>query len=150
MAFPGATERSARATIQACSTLPGTSLPPSGSERSLALHPAAAAPMLGWLRALLAYGWSPTRPDAKGNTPLHFCAAFGHRPAAEILLLAGADPRAVNLQGMNPKLYAREANATPARHTLHTLDLLASWTEKLELAETVNGPCPPDLARGSL
>ena len=57
------------------------------------------------LRRLLAAGADPNRADRTGNTALHVAAKILARPRVLDLLRAGADPRAVNQQGLTFQRY---------------------------------------------
>jgi ankyrin repeat protein len=52
----------------------------------------------GMIRRLLARGMDPNRPDWLGRTFLHFCAANGDRANAAVLVKAGADINARDLE----------------------------------------------------
>jgi ankyrin repeat protein len=58
------------------------------------------------LKALLQRGADPTVTlkalGSEGSTPLHFAMLFERKAHAELLLQYGADPNAVNANGMTP------------------------------------------------
>ena len=58
------------------------------------LYLAAAHPEL--VALLLGHGAEPNRATPRGETPLSFCASWGHLASAELLLAAGADPNHVD------------------------------------------------------
>jgi ankyrin repeat protein len=58
------------------------------------------------LRTLTTTKQAANATDHLQTTPLHYAALFGSSEALQLLLNAGADPNATNLQGLTPLIYA--------------------------------------------
>jgi ankyrin repeat protein len=81
----------------------------SGSALHVACHQANP-----WLvEVLLRYGADPNMPDSLGQTPLHTATTFANahstgRQVIELLVSAGANPRAVCYRGLQPSMYSMD------------------------------------------
>ncbi len=84
-----------------------------GSYTPLELASRSGSPVV--VKALLAAGADPNRPDASGATALHLAAAAGNPDAVSALLEKGANPNArENEWGQTPLFFAAENNRASA------------------------------------
>lgn len=84
-----------------------------GSYTPLELASRSGAPAV--VKALLAAGADPNRPDASGATALHLAAAAGNPDAVSALLEKGANPNARESEwGQTPLFFAAENNRASA------------------------------------
>ena len=72
------------------------------------LHTAAGSSGVAEVEVLLKYDAYVNAKDAERDAPLHFAAAKNPSPSVlEVLLKAGADPRAINNEGKTPHAVAK-------------------------------------------
>ncbi|KAJ0101343.1 hypothetical protein Patl1_05404 [Pistacia atlantica] len=89
------------------------------------LHLACETADIGMLELLLQYGANINATDSRGQMPLHRCILRGRPQFAKLLLMRGADPRAVNGEGKNPLELAVESNFSDG----DVLAILSDWNE---------------------
>jgi len=63
----------------------------------------------------------PNSPAPDGTSPIMMAAASGSVPVVQVLLDAGADPSAVNINGENAVVAARDANHTSLADSLEAI-----------------------------
>lgn len=100
----------------------------SGEDKTL-LHWAVIGKSTAMISFLLQQGFDVNSRDQSGATPLHLAVAQGYGDLAKLLLEYGADPRAVDSQGISVLQYAKEHRESMISTLLGQLQTLVTTQE---------------------